>query len=168
MVAYGRRLGWYAVVRAIKPKVVMETGVDQGLGSCILAEALRKNDAGGKKGRYFGTDILPEAGQLFTGEYKNYGEILYGDSLETLKNFKRKIDVFINDSDHNPKYEAKEYQIISKLLKKSSIVMGDNSHGSPELCKFAERTNRKFTFFKERPEDHWYYGAGIGFAYDRQ
>jgi hypothetical protein len=30
---YGRRLGWYALVRLLKPKVVVETGVDKGLGS---------------------------------------------------------------------------------------------------------------------------------------
>ena len=37
---YGRRLGWYALVRALKPRTVVETGADKGLGSCVLA-ALR-------------------------------------------------------------------------------------------------------------------------------
>src|SRR5260221_5913084 len=27
---YGRRLGWYALVRATKPHVILETGVDRG------------------------------------------------------------------------------------------------------------------------------------------
>ena len=34
---YGRRIGWYALVRALKPRTVVETGVDKGLGSCVLA-----------------------------------------------------------------------------------------------------------------------------------
>ena len=34
---YGRRLGWYALVRALKPQTVVETGVDKGLGSCVLS-----------------------------------------------------------------------------------------------------------------------------------
>lgn len=34
---YGRRLAWYALTRILKPKVVIETGVDKGLGSLILA-----------------------------------------------------------------------------------------------------------------------------------
>jgi len=167
LVAYGRRIGWYAVVRAIKPKIVVETGVDQGLGSCIIAEALRRNSEEGKNGRYFGTDILPEAGALFIGNYKKHGEILYGDSIKSLRKFKHKIDLFINDSDHHPEYERREYQVIRSLLKEKSILLGDNSHGSEELCKFAERTNRHFIFFKEQPKDHWYPGAGIGIAYGK-
>ena len=34
--AYVRRLGWYAITRIIKPKVIIETGVDLGIGSCIF------------------------------------------------------------------------------------------------------------------------------------
>src|SRR3712207_1159720 len=36
-VRYGRRIGWYAIVRCRKPAHVVETGVDKGLGSCVLA-----------------------------------------------------------------------------------------------------------------------------------
>src|SRR6185503_16566693 len=38
---YGRRLGWYALMRATKPRVVVETGVDRGLGTAVIAAALR-------------------------------------------------------------------------------------------------------------------------------
>lgn len=164
-VGYGRRIGWYAIVRAVKPKIVVETGVDQGMGSCIIAEALSRNSKDGKKGKYYGTDIVTSAGSLFTGKYKNFGEILYGDSIKSLKKLGGKIDIFINDSDHSPEYEAKEYQTIQKLLTDKSIILGDNSHGSPELCKFAEKTKRKFLFFKEQPKNHWYEGGRIGIAY---
>jgi hypothetical protein len=40
---FGRRLGWYAFVRAVKPEVVVETGVDKGLGSVLICHALIKN-----------------------------------------------------------------------------------------------------------------------------
>ena len=168
LIAYGRRVGWYAVVRAVKPKVVVETGAAQGLGSCIIVEALKKNLEEGAKGKYFGTDIMPDAGALLIGDYKKYGEILYGDSIKSLKKLKNKIDVFINDSDHSSKYEKKEYQTIEKLLRENSVILGDNSHESEELCKFAEKTNRNFIFFKEQPKNHWYPGAGIGIAYRKK
>jgi len=32
----GRRLGWYAFARIIKPKLIIETGVDRGLGAASL------------------------------------------------------------------------------------------------------------------------------------
>ena len=39
-VNYGRRIGWYAFVRILKPKIVIETGIDKGLGACLLTAAL--------------------------------------------------------------------------------------------------------------------------------
>ena len=55
-VRFGRRLGWYAFIRVIKPKVVIETGVDKGLGSILLCSALLRNKEEGFEGKYYGTD----------------------------------------------------------------------------------------------------------------
>ena len=30
---FGRRMGWYAIARAIKPKIIVETGVERGHGA---------------------------------------------------------------------------------------------------------------------------------------
>jgi hypothetical protein len=35
-IRFARRLGWYAFVRILKPQVIIETGVDKGLGSVLL------------------------------------------------------------------------------------------------------------------------------------
>jgi len=162
---FGRRIGWYALVRAVKPKTVVETGVDKGLGSCILISALMKNKEEGYKGYYYGTDINPKAGYLLTGEYSKYGEILYGDSIESLKKLNKQIDVFINDSDHSSNYEYKEYLTIRSKLSSNAIILGDNSHCTTKLLEFSKETNRKFLFFAEVPKNYWREGAGIGFSY---
>ncbi|MFI5305939.1 MAG: class I SAM-dependent methyltransferase [Polyangiales bacterium] len=162
---YGRRLGWYALVRATKPGVVVETGVDKGLGSCTLAAALLRNAEEGKPGAYFGLDINPDAGLLFRAPYDQAGRILYGDSLLTLRAFDRSIDLFVNDSDHSVEHEAREYQIVADKLTKRAFVIGDNAHTNTGLAEFAEASGRKFLFFKEQPKDHWYGGAGIGLAF---
>ena len=44
----GRRLGWYAVVRAMKPKLVVETGVHQGVGAVTIIAALMRRGVLGK------------------------------------------------------------------------------------------------------------------------
>jgi hypothetical protein len=164
-VRFGRRIGWYAFIRATKPKVVIETGVDKGLGSCVIASALLRNRAEGFDGHYYGTDIDPRAGYLLAGKYAQAGKILYGDSIESLKKLDEKIDLFINDSDHSVVYEAQEYETVASKLSPSSIILGDNSHCSDSLLNFAHKTGRKFEFFKEVPDNHWYSGAGIGCAY---
>jgi predicted O-methyltransferase YrrM len=163
---YGRRLGWYACVRAMKPRVVIETGVDKGLGSCILAAALKRNTQEGFAGRYYGTDINPAAGYLLSGEYRQYGEILYGDSITSLQSFNGTIDLFINDSDHSADYEAREYETILPKLGPRSILLGDNAHCNNRLLEFSVKHQRKYLFFKEVPERHWYPGAGIGVSWN--
>jgi hypothetical protein len=162
---FGRRIGWYAMVRAVKPRVVVETGVDTGLGACVVTEALRRNASEGWDGYYYGTDINPEAGYLLAGEYARYGEILYGDSIDSLETLDAVVDMFINDSDHAADYEGREYEAIREKLSPGALVLSDNAHCTDRLLDFADRTGRWFLFFQEQPRDHWYPGAGIGVAY---
>ena len=166
-VRFGRRIGWYIFARALKPKLIVETGVDKGLGSCVLTAALKRNKEEGYDGKYLGTDINPNAGYLLSGTYSDYGRILYGDSIQSLSKIEEPIDLFINDSDHSANYEGKEYIEISGKLTKQAIILGDNSHCTDELFKFSLKTNRHFIFFQERPYKHWYPGAGIGISFKR-
>jgi predicted O-methyltransferase YrrM len=163
--SFGRRLGWYAIVRIMKPKVVVETGVDKGLGSVALCAALLRNSQEGFPGNYFGTDINPAAGFLLDGPYREVGRILYGDSIESLRNLKS-IDLFISDSDHSADYEGREYETIAPKLTPGALILGDNAHITSELSKFSANHGRRFLFFKEQPENHWYPGGGIGISYE--
>jgi hypothetical protein len=162
---FGRRIGWYALVRALKPKVIVETGVDKGLGACVLTSALMKNKEEGYEGYYYGTDINPKAGFLLSQSYSKFGEILYGDSIESLRKLNKKIDLFINDSDHSAVYEGREYETVEAMLAPGAVILGDNSHVTDKLLNFALATGRRFVFFQEKPLNHWYPGAGIGFAF---
>lgn len=161
---YGKRLGWYAFVRILHPKIVVETGVDKGLGSCVLTAALRRNTAEGHPGQYFGTDINPLAGYLLDAPYTENGRILYGDSIESLNAFKQPIDLFINDSDHSADYEALEYEAIASKMSPNGLILGDNCEVTTKLFEFAQATNRRFLFFREEPAQHWFSGGGIGVA----
>ena len=164
---YGRRLGWYALVRAAKPRVVVETGVDKGLGACVLASALMANIAEGFMGIYYGTDINPNAGYLFTAPYTHYGKILYGDSINSLLGLTDPIDFFVNDSDHSAEYEGREYEAVRGKLSKNALILGDNAHVTDKLFQFSVETSRHFVFFSEKPKDHWYPGGGIGIAFSK-
>lgn len=161
----GRRLGWYGLVRALKPRLVIETGIDKGLGSLILCKALEKNEKEGKPGRYIGTDINPRAGTFLKANPSKAGKILYGDSLESLKSLNETIDLFINDSDHSSDYERREYEAIFPRLSKNGIILADNAHCSDQLLDFSKTTGRHFAFFEEKPAKHWYPGAGIGISF---
>jgi len=160
----GRRIAWYAITRTLKPKVVVETGVAHGLGACVISCALIENEKEGFSGEYFGTDIDSAAGVIYLGKYAEKGRVLYGDSLESLQSLDRKIDLFINDSDHDPDYEYKEYLTIHSKLSENSWILGDNSHASDSLLRYSREKNRRFLFIAEKPEGHWYPGAGVGIS----
>ncbi len=164
-VRYGRRLGWYALVRAKKPRVVVETGVDKGLGSVVLASALLRNAAEGHEGQLIGIDIDPNAGYLLNGPYAKAGKVVFKDSLQALRELSAGVDLFIHDSDHNPEFEAAEYRAVQPKLAAGALVLSDNADHTDELLAFAQATGRKFVFFCERPERHWWPGEGIGIAY---
>lgn len=166
-VRYGRRVGWYALVRAIKPRLVVETGVDKGLGSVVLAAALRRNSREGQPARFIGIDIDPGSGHLFAGDYQEVGELIFKDSLVALRELSAEVDLFIHDSDHNPEFEAAEYAAVKPKLAPGALVLSDNAEHTDELIKFARETNKDFLFFGERPMDHWWPGEGIGIAYTR-
>jgi predicted O-methyltransferase YrrM len=162
---FGRRLGWYLLVRAKKPKIVVETGIDKGLGAIVLCSAILRNTEDGFPGKYLGLDINPEAGFLLNGTYASVGTIVLGDSAKTIPTLPTPIDIFINDSDHSASHEELEYQLIQGMLSSDSIIIGDNAHCNDRLLRFSKKTGRNFAFWSEKPEDHWYPGGGIGLSY---
>jgi predicted O-methyltransferase YrrM len=162
---YGRRLGWYALVRATKPRVVVETGVDRGLGTVVMAAALKRNTEEGFPGMVHATDIVPECGHLIAAPYKPYCRILLGDSVESLKQFKEPVDIFLHDSDHRAEYEWAEFLAIEPRLHRASLVLSDNSQQTSKLMEFAQHIQRSFLFFQDAPEAHWWPGDGIGAAF---
>ena len=166
-VRFGSRIGWYAIARAIKPKVTIEAGVDKGLGSCVIAAALKRNEQEGHTGRYYGLDINPKAGYLLSGNYASHGSMLYGDSIQSLEQFDGVIDLYISDSDHSTEYEAREYSAIASKLSDVAIILGDNSHVTDKLLEFSLATHMRFAYFQEKPFEHWYPGGGCGISYRR-
>lgn len=159
---YGRRLGWYALIRATKPKVIVETGVDRGLGTAVMAAALHKNAGEGCPGVVYATDIVPTCGYLIAEPYKKYCRVLIGDSIESLKKFTEPVDIFLHDSDHRAEYEWAEFLAIEPRLHESSLVMSDNSQATNKLREFATRRGGAFLYFQDNPRDHWWPGDGIG------
>jgi len=162
---FGRRLGWYALIRATKPRVVVETGIDRGLGTVAIAAALKRNAEEGHPGKVYATDIVPDCGYLLIEPYKSFCHELIGDSVEQLKRFPESVDVFLHDSDHRAEYEWAEFLAIEPRLHEQSIVLSDNSQQTAKLREFAARTARSFLYFQDVPTSHWWPGDGIGAAF---
>ncbi|MGC5330500.1 class I SAM-dependent methyltransferase [Micromonospora sp. DT62] len=165
-VRYARRIGWYAIVRATKPTHVVETGVDKGLGSCVLAAALLRNAADGQPGRVTSLDINPEAGYLArTAPWSEVVDLVIGDSIASIAALDRPVDLFLHDSDHSRAHEKREFEAVEGRLAPGAILLTDNVTATNVLAEHAERTGRRFLAYRETPANHWYPGDGIGIAW---
>jgi predicted O-methyltransferase YrrM len=161
-VRYARRLGWYAMIRATKPAHVVETGVDKGLGTCVIAAALLRNGSG----RVTSLDINPEAGYLAKAQpWADVVDLVIGDSIAAIEAMDRPIDLFLHDSDHSSKHERREFTAAEPRLAPGALLLTDNVTGTDVLMRHAETTGRRFLAFREQPLRHWYPGDGIGAAW---
>jgi predicted O-methyltransferase YrrM len=158
----GRQLAWYALVRLLRPRLVVETGVGHGLSGVLVCHALRRNAASGASGTYVGVDLDPGAGVLLGDRYGDVARVITGDSRAVLGTLGDPIDIFISDSHVSPEVEYAECVAVAPTLAPGAIVA---TTVSDRLPQFAEETGRRCVVFREEPEDHWYPGAWIGFAY---
>ncbi|HEY8533721.1 MAG TPA: class I SAM-dependent methyltransferase [Micromonospora sp.] len=165
-VRYARRIGWYAIVRAKRPTHIVETGVDKGLGSVVLASALLRNAAEGSPGRLTSIDINPEAGYLVKAKpWSDVVTLVIGDSISVIQSLDQPVDLFLHDSDHSPRHERREFEAIEPKLAPNAVLITDNVTATNVLAEHAERTGRRFLAFRETPARHWFPGDGIGLAW---
>ncbi|GAA2068048.1 class I SAM-dependent methyltransferase [Polymorphospora rubra] len=165
-VRYARRIGWYAIVRATRPTHIVETGVDKGLGTCVLAAALLRNAAEGHPGRVTSLDINPEAGYLAQAQpWSDVADLVIGDSIASINALDRPVDLFLHDSDHSVAHERREFEAVEPKLAPDARLLTDNVTTTNVLAEHAERTGRRFLAYRETPDRHWFRGDGIGLAW---
>lgn len=165
-VRYARRIGWYAIVRALRPAHIVETGVDKGLGTCVLASALLRNAADGDPGRVTSLDINPEAGYLArTQPWSEVVDLVIGDSIASIGALSTPVNLFLHDSDHSVGHERREFEAVESKLAPDAMLLTDNVTVTNVLAEHAERTGRRFLAYRETPARHWYQGDGIGVSW---
>ena len=161
---FGRRLGWYCVVRASRPRVVVETGSHDGLGTALLARALQRNADEGHPGVLLSFDLDPASGWLVPDELRVYVERHVGDARETLPAALtgRAVDVFVHDSLHTYEHERFELETALAHAARRLVLISDNAHVSPALLDVCRERGLRYLVFRERTLDHFYPGAGMG------
>lgn len=96
----GRRLGWYAVVRTFKPRLVVESGADRGRGSIVILAALEANRREGRDGRLVSIDPQLGAGFLVPPNARTSWTMLRCSSTTALSEglAGETVDMYVHDS----------------------------------------------------------------------
>lgn len=163
---FGSRIAYYCIVRAMKPKIVVENGVEIGYTGIVLCTALLKNKAEGFSGTYYGFDKDSDAGLLISDNpYNEISQIILGESLETLSKFTEPIDFYFSDGGRSSAYENEEFKLLQQKINEFGIVVSNKLQFSNATTQFAKQLQKKHIYFREDPLNHWYPGAHIGIVF---
>ncbi len=153
----------YWIVRRLKPKTILQTGVSNGLSSAFMMLALAKNGAEGtlhvvdvpaifnaadpnwtRGGQVFGF-VIPEgktSGWMVPDIYRDRFEVQIGDAkvlLPQLVDRLKAVDMFYHDSDHSYNHMAFEFEQAKRKLAPNSVVVADDISWNASLWDFADK-----------------------------
>jgi hypothetical protein len=149
----------YVLVRHVKPKIVIETGVASGLSSVIFLLAITKNQLG----KLYSIDLPPSeelnkkisqhttiprqknVGWLVPVNLRERWTLMLGDSKIILPDLLKKennVDIFLHDSDHSFEHMMWEYETVWPYLKK--ILLSDDIYRHDAFDKFVKDHQCRF------------------------
>jgi hypothetical protein len=128
----------YAVVRAFKPNVIVETGVASGISSAHILRALAANG----RGALYSIDLpnvqegsgLPDgrtSGWIVPDSLRGRWKLHIGDTRKLLPELLAtldRVDLFLHDSDHSYEGMSFEFELAFPKLAAGGLLMSDDTH----------------------------------------
>jgi predicted O-methyltransferase YrrM len=152
----------YWLVRQLNPKMIVQTGVSNGLSSAFMVLALAKNGAGGRlraidlpavfdprnpgwtvKGNVYGV-VIPEgkgSGWLVPDAYRDRFEVWTGDAKDLMPKLVDEvdsIDLIYHDSDHTYDHMMFEFREAKRKLNAGGLVVADDVSWNASVWDFAD------------------------------
>ena len=156
----------YIITRALKPELVLETGVSAGESSSYILQAMHDNNFGTLHSIDMPSVYVPKGMTTITPEGKTSGwaipenlkdrwQLSLGKSEkllpEILKKLK-KIDIFFHDSMHTYDHMMFEYTTTWNFIKKGGLLLSDdivvmNGKGHSPFIDFAESKQKEIVVY---------------------
>lgn len=140
----------YAVVRALHPLVVVETGVCYGVTSSFILGALKENGSGilysidlpplGRDADQFIGCVVPE-------HLRKRWHLFRGASKRLLPKILREVgavDFFLHDSLHTYGNMRREFEIITRNLCRPAVVVADDIDGNPAFPEWVAESRPSY------------------------
>jgi hypothetical protein len=162
----------YSLVRMMKPKTVIETGVGPGGSTALILLGLWKNEDGHlysidlpgndalvypKIGRCYNVHVPPgyNVGWLVPPWLKGRWSLELGDSKELLPELISRLgsaDMFLHDSLHTDEHVLFELSTVFPYLAKNGLLLADdvNEYWSTAFVKFCEKKGLPFIVLGNR------------------
>jgi len=118
----------YVLARLCKPRVIVETGVANGLSTVLLLEALRKN----RSGDLYSIEVRDDVGKYLTqSERIRWNLVVLKERplrrafIKVMNDFPP-IDMFIHDSNHSYRWQRLEYRQGLSHLSPTGLLLSDD------------------------------------------
>ena len=122
----------YALIRLLKPAVVVETGVGAGVSSWTILHAMEENSLGRLVSIDLptpNTELLPGVGYLVPSELRHRWELRTGPSRRLLPQVLEdlgQIDIFLHDSRHSYANQLREYRAAWPIISDGGMLVSDD------------------------------------------
>ena len=140
----------YSYICVTKPKIVVETGVANGITTNVILSALKKSG-----GVLHSFDVLPEC-RYVASENENWVFHLLPQkgSRKALQSQVKDLDainLWIHDSDHGSLWQEFEFRLAITNLAKNGVLISDDIDASSAWGELsATYFNRAYAFFDQR------------------
>lgn len=156
----------YMSVRFLKPRVMVETGVFDGVSSAIILRALEANadgmllsiDLPARETIVGSTNCMPDTtlpphcdpGWIVPAGLRERYRLEFGDSKELLPQLLSqypRIDCFFHDSLHTYEHMYFEYATAWPHIKSHGLLLSDDIFWSRALARFCKETGKQYVRF---------------------
>jgi predicted O-methyltransferase YrrM len=137
-VTFEEGLSLYLIVRILKPRYVVETGVAAGRSSAFILRGLYDNG----KGELYSLDPNPDSGYAIPSHLKKRWNFINATSEEALLGLLRNlkiIDIFLHDSLHTYEQMSFEYETAWPFIKRGGILLSHDISSNSAFQDFCKK-----------------------------
>lgn len=134
------RFAMYVTTRAVRPRIVVETGVAHGSSSAFVLAGLEANETGSLISIELSND--PSVGGMIPKELRGRWSLQRGNSLKVLPDVLAEhgpIDMFIHDSLHRCRHVTSELELVWPHLAPGGVMCVHNILANNAFPRFLKR-----------------------------
>jgi predicted O-methyltransferase YrrM len=139
----------HASIRHLRPSVVLETGVADGLSSSIILAAMESNG----EGQLHSIDISEDVGLFISDRSRWHLYVIDANHPNACAAVFDKIptlDIFLHDGNHMPAWQSREYQLAWPKLRSGGLLMSDDIDWSYAFMEFVAEKGLKAPMLMDR------------------
>lgn len=166
-VMLGNRLLWWGLVRTVKPRLCVECGIYNGVGSLVLLRALELNTYEGHPGELVSVDSDPSMGWVVPDYLQARWTKVAGITTEVLETALegREVGLLIHDTPHTYENAHHEFSVALNHPASPMILLDSSGGRTSALAECSQERGGQLGYFRDVPANHFGISSGTAVGY---